>query len=64
MCIRDRLAELRAAGVTDAVLAPVGPDPVRALESLATLLGAGPVGGIGGVHGPEGAGTPSAPETP
>ncbi|MFF7877555.1 LLM class flavin-dependent oxidoreductase [Streptomyces californicus] len=67
---RARLAELRAAGVTDAVLTPVGPDPVGALESLATLLGAGPVGGVEsvggvpGVHGPEGAGTPSAPKTP
>ncbi|MFJ6615131.1 LLM class flavin-dependent oxidoreductase [Streptomyces sp. NPDC091289] len=35
---RARLAGLRAAGVTDTVLAPVGPDPVGALESLAGVL--------------------------
>ncbi|WP_426500560.1 LLM class flavin-dependent oxidoreductase [Streptomyces sp. D54] len=37
---RARLDGLRAAGVTDTMLAPVGPDPVEALESLATVLGA------------------------
>nr|WP_203608388.1 LLM class flavin-dependent oxidoreductase [Streptomyces anulatus] len=37
---RTRLHGLRAAGVTDIVLAPVGPDPAGALESLATVLGA------------------------
>ncbi|MFG3408024.1 LLM class flavin-dependent oxidoreductase [Streptomyces sp. NPDC048142] len=37
---RARLGGLRTAGVTDTVLAPVGPDPVKALESLATVLGA------------------------
>lgn len=36
---RARLGGLRAAGVTDIVLAPVGPDPVGALESLAAVLG-------------------------
>lgn len=35
---RAGLAGLRAAGVTDTVLTPVGPDPVGALESLATVL--------------------------
>ncbi|WP_307671293.1 LLM class flavin-dependent oxidoreductase [Streptomyces sp. V2I9] len=35
---RGRLAGLRAAGVTDTVLAPVGPDPVGALESLASVI--------------------------
>lgn len=37
---RARLDGLRSAGVTDIVLAPVGRDPVGALESLATVLGA------------------------
>ncbi|MFJ4963291.1 F420-dependent glucose-6-phosphate dehydrogenase [Streptomyces sp. ADI96-02] len=35
---RARLDALRAAGVTDAVLAPVGPDPVGALGHLAAVL--------------------------
>ncbi|MGY5074373.1 LLM class flavin-dependent oxidoreductase [Streptomyces griseus] len=35
-----RLDGLWSAGVTDSVLAPVGPDPVAALESLATVLDA------------------------
>ncbi|MFD6801266.1 LLM class flavin-dependent oxidoreductase [Streptomyces cyaneofuscatus] len=35
---RARLGELGAAGVTDAVLAPVGPDPLGALESLAGVV--------------------------
>lgn len=38
---RARLDGLWSAGVTDSVLAPVGPDPVAALESLATVLDAG-----------------------
>ncbi|WP_228992800.1 LLM class flavin-dependent oxidoreductase [Streptomyces sp. DH8] len=38
---RARLAALGAAGVTDSVLAPVGPDPVGSLESLAAVLGPG-----------------------
>ncbi|MBM7052874.1 LLM class flavin-dependent oxidoreductase [Streptomyces durocortorensis] len=37
---RDRLDGLRAAGVTDTVLAPVGPDPLKALDSLASVLDA------------------------
>ncbi|WP_258045191.1 hypothetical protein [Streptomyces sp. SM11] len=37
---RARLAGLRAAGVTDTILAPTVPDPVGALESLATVLNA------------------------
>ncbi|MGW8491042.1 LLM class flavin-dependent oxidoreductase [Streptomyces sp. NPDC055886] len=37
---RDRLDGLRAAGVTDMVLAPVGPDPLKALDSLASVLDA------------------------
>ncbi|MYW32256.1 LLM class flavin-dependent oxidoreductase, partial [Streptomyces sp. SID2119] len=35
---RARLGELGAAGVTDAVLAPVGPDPLGALGSLAGVV--------------------------
>lgn len=35
---RARLGELGAAGVTDAVLAPVGPDPLGALELLAGVV--------------------------
>lgn len=35
---RARLRELGGAGVTDAVLAPVGPDPLKALKSLAGVL--------------------------
>ncbi|MFB7389557.1 LLM class flavin-dependent oxidoreductase, partial [Streptomyces microflavus] len=35
---RARLGELGAAGVTDAVLAPVGPDPLGALEALAPVV--------------------------
>ncbi|WP_405927665.1 LLM class flavin-dependent oxidoreductase [Streptomyces griseus] len=37
---RARLDGLWSAGVTDSVLAPVGPDPVAALGSLATVLDA------------------------
>ncbi|MGW6719967.1 LLM class flavin-dependent oxidoreductase [Streptomyces sp. NPDC054995] len=37
---RDRLDGLRAAGVTDTVLAPVGPDPLKALDFLASVLDA------------------------
>ena len=36
--VRSRLAELHAAGVASVVLAPVGPDPLAALGSLATAL--------------------------
>jgi len=36
--VRARLDELFAAGVTSAVLSPVGPDPTAALETLAALL--------------------------
>ncbi|MFJ9623917.1 LLM class flavin-dependent oxidoreductase [Streptomyces sp. NPDC101181] len=38
---RTRLDGLREAGVTDAVLAPVGPDPMGALDSLAAVLDGG-----------------------
>ena len=35
---RRRIDELHAAGATSVVLIPAGPDPVNALESLATIL--------------------------
>lgn len=38
---RRRIDELHAAGATSVVLIPAGPDPVNALESLATILSAG-----------------------
>ncbi len=35
---RRRIDELHAAGATSVVLIPAGPDPVKALESLAAVL--------------------------
>ena len=36
--VRERIVELGAAGVTSAVLIPVGPDPLAAADSLAEVL--------------------------